>query len=112
MPPMLIYRAETGQVEEVLIRAMPWGSPFKTLYQQQELTLFKGDCVLLMSDGFPEMFNETGEMLEDAAANNVLRATSGQTPQDIINQLVKVAEQWAGTRPPDDDVTFVALKIK
>src|SRR4028118_1792609 len=26
MPPMLIYRAETGEIEEIVIRAMPLGS--------------------------------------------------------------------------------------
>lgn len=112
MPPMLIFRTETGQVEEIAIRAMPWGSPFNAPYQQQELTLSAGDTVLLMSDGFPEMFNEAGEMLEGSAASEVLRETFNRSPQEIINRLVSVGEQWAGGRPPDDDVTFVAIKFK
>ncbi len=65
-----------------------------------------------MSDGFPEMFNEAGEMLADDAAKNVLAETAGESAQEIINRFVEVGEQWAGTRPSDDDVTFVVLKVK
>jgi serine phosphatase RsbU (regulator of sigma subunit) len=65
-----------------------------------------------MSDGFPEMFNEAGEMLADETAKNVLREVAGRSPQEIIKRFVEVGEEWAGTRPPDDDVTFVVLKVK
>ncbi len=59
IPSALIYRATTEQVEEeVVIRAMPLGSVSNFAYEQQELSLAAGDCIVLMSDGFPEMFNE------------------------------------------------------
>ena len=32
-------------------------------------------------------------------------------PQEIINHLVKVGEDWADGRAQDDDVTFVVLKV-
>jgi hypothetical protein len=41
-----------------------------------------------------------------------LRETANESAQNIINRFVSVGEQWAGKRPPDDDVTFVVLKIK
>jgi len=66
---------------------------------------------MLMSDGFPEMFNEAGEMIADETAKNVLAETAHQSPQEIINHFVKAGQNWAGTRPADDDVTFVVLKM-
>ncbi|HXG84586.1 MAG TPA: SpoIIE family protein phosphatase [Pyrinomonadaceae bacterium] len=112
MPSVLIYRRATGQIEEIAVRAMPLGSFSKFSYASQELTFSTGDCIVLMSDGFPEMFNEAGEMLADDAAKNVLAETAGESAQKIINRFVEVGEQWAGTRPSDDDVTFVVLKVK
>jgi serine phosphatase RsbU (regulator of sigma subunit) len=73
MPSVLIYRAANKQIEEIAIRAMPLGSFSKSAYVQKELTLSPGDCVVIMSDGFPEMFNEAGEMLADETRKNVLR---------------------------------------
>jgi len=112
MPSALVFRAGDGRVEEIAIRAMPWGSPFPAAYEQSELTISAGDAILLMSDGFPEMFSETGEMIGDSAAADVLREAANCSPQEIINRLVETGEKWAGSRPSDDDVTFVVLKVK
>ncbi len=67
---------------------------------------------MMMSDGFPEMFNEAGEMLDYGKAKTLLKEIARDSPQEIINRFVEVGEQWAGTRAPDDDVTFVVLKVK
>jgi serine phosphatase RsbU (regulator of sigma subunit) len=111
MPSILIYRRATGQIEEVAIRAMPLGSFSKSAYVQRELTLSKGDCVVLMSDGFPEMFNEAGEMLADETAGDILRKNAAAPAEEIIKRFVETGEKWAGSRSPDDDVTFVILKV-
>jgi serine phosphatase RsbU (regulator of sigma subunit) len=111
MPSVLIYRAASKTVEEIAIRAMPLGSLTKVDYQQQTFSLESGDCILLMSDGFPEMFNSANEMIGFEKAAQVLPQLALNSSQEIINQLVKIGEEWAGTRPADDDVTFVALKV-
>lgn len=113
MPPVLIYHAATKSVEEIAIKAMPLGSPLTVRYQQRELTLAAGDVILLMSDGFPEMFNEQNEMLDYAKAKSVLEEIAhALSPQSVINRFVEVGEEWAGARAQDDDVTFVVLKVK
>ena len=111
MPSVLIYRSLTGKVEEVAIRAMPLGSIAKTNYQEKEFTLEVGDVVLIMSDGFPEMFNAENEMLGFGKAAEVLPIIAANSAQEIINHLVKVGDEWANGRAADDDVTFVVLKI-
>ena len=67
--------------------------------------------VLMMSDGFPEMFNEQNQMLGFDKAAEVLREIADLAPQEIINHFVEVIHKWADTRPADDDVTFVVMKI-
>lgn len=112
MPPVLIYRAASGMVEEIAIRGMPLGSITNFAYQQRELELGAGDAVILMSDGFPEMFNEDGEMLDYQRARTMLEEVAHQSPQEIIHHFVRTGEAWAGVRPADDDVTFVVLKVR
>jgi serine phosphatase RsbU (regulator of sigma subunit) len=112
MPSALIYRAETKQVEEISIKAMPLGSVSNFPYRQQEISLSAGDTVVMLSDGFPEMFNEAGETLGFDKAGDVLEEAAQHPPQEIINRFVKVGESWARSHPPDDDVTFVILKVK
>jgi serine phosphatase RsbU (regulator of sigma subunit) len=111
MPPVLIYRSETKRVEEISIKALPLGAAAKFVYQKQEIRLFEGDCLLMLSDGFPEMFNSADEMLGFEKAAEILPEIAHKAPQEIIDYLVKAGESWAGGRAQDDDVTFVVVKI-
>ena len=81
-------------------------------YQELKFKLSAGDCVVVMSDGFPEMFNQNDEILGFEKAAEMLPEIAGRSPQEIINHFVRVAEIWANGRPQDDDVTFVVLKRK
>jgi serine phosphatase RsbU (regulator of sigma subunit) len=110
MPPLLIYRAASGAVEEVLIKGMPLGSVASYPYQQRELDLAEGDTVVLMSDGLPERFNERGEIFDYAQARRALEEVAQRSPQEIIDHFVRAGEAWAEGRPLDDDMTFVVLK--
>jgi sigma-B regulation protein RsbU (phosphoserine phosphatase) len=112
MPPVLIYRALTGEVEEVFIKALPLGSVLDYAWRQEECTLDPADIILLMSDGFPERFNDDSEMLGYEKAREILKASASLSPQEVIERLVAAGDQWAGGRAQDDDVTFVVLKVK
>lgn len=111
MPSILVYREKTKTVEEIALRALPLGSVTGFVYRQMEITLSKGDMIVLMSDGFPEMFNEQNELLGYDKAEEVLLENSQLEPQELINQFLETAKKWAGSRPQDDDVTFVVLKM-
>lgn len=111
MPSVLIYRALSGEVEEVNMRALPLGGMTKYQYQQQELMLAGGDVVVLLSDGLLERFNSQQEMFEEARTKAALCACAQADPTSIIEHLVKAAEEWAAGQPQDDDVTLVVVKM-
>ncbi len=112
MPPLLIYRRATRTVEEIAIRALPLGSISNLHYRTVELTVASGDLIVLMSDGFPEMFDSENQILGYERAAQILPEIADFSAQEIINNFVAAGEKWANGRPADDDVTFVVLKIK
>ena len=73
MPSTLIYRHATGEIEKIDLRALPLGGIAGIEYKKQEFQLAPNDLIVLMSDGFPEMFNEAGEMLGDEEADKIIR---------------------------------------
>ncbi len=89
---------------------MPLGSFADFPYQQEEVTLYPGDTVLLMSDGFAEMFNTDGDMLGYDEARDIFAQTAGLSARGVVDHLIQEAETWANGEPPHDDITFVALK--
>ncbi len=112
MPPTLIYRAATQEVEEINIKAMPLGSFSGFPYRQEELEIRAGDTIVLMSDGLPERLNRHGEILDYSGAKNSFEQVAGRSPQEIIAHLVAAGESWADGHPQKDDVTFVVMKVK
>jgi serine phosphatase RsbU (regulator of sigma subunit) len=111
MPPMLVWRAATGAVDEIALPGLPLGGAAKFPYEEREVVLSEGDTVVMMSDGFPERFNEVGEMLDYSRARDVLAEAAGESPQVIIDRFVAEGDAWAGVRPQDDDITFVVLRF-
>ena len=112
MPPVLVYRAASGEVEEIAFRAIPLGSLTSYQYKQRELVIAPGDVIVLMSDGLPERFNVENEMLDYEATKHALAVAAHQPAHKIIEHFVNVGDEWSNGRPQDDDVTFVVLKVK
>jgi serine phosphatase RsbU (regulator of sigma subunit) len=112
MPPALVYRAETESIEKVVLRGMPLGAFANFRYEIHALDLADGDTVLLMSDGFPELFNDQGEMLDYERAADLFGEVAHLSPDAIISSLRGKATEWTAGRPPDDDMTFVVLKLR
>lgn len=112
MPPILIYRARTGAVEEILLKGMPLGGPYTFDYQQKETALHPGDTLLFMSDGYPELFNEKDEMLDYPRIRAIFREAATKPPCEVINHLWKAGEAWANGDALRDDTTLLVIKVK
>ncbi|MCI0388115.1 MAG: SpoIIE family protein phosphatase [Acidobacteria bacterium] len=112
MPPILIYRAATNTIEEVPLYGAPLGGLSHYVYRQVETTLRVNDVVLLMSDGLPERFNEAGEMFGYERSKELFLVNAHAEPRTIIARLLESGEAWAAVKAADDDMTFVALKMK
>jgi serine phosphatase RsbU (regulator of sigma subunit) len=112
MPPAMIYRAGKGLVEEALIKAPPLGGFSGYQYREREYTLGHGDVLVLMSDGFPERFNQDGETFDYSRARQSLAEAASSHPREIIEHFVRAGDRWANGRQQNDDITFVVLKLK
>ena len=112
MPPLFIYRKNTQSVEEVALNNMPLGAMKGTAYDIMELDIEQGDVLLLMSDGFAELKNEKGEMFGYRKARNSFEETARKEPDEIVEYLKDTGIQWTNDEDPEDDVTFVVIKVK
>ncbi len=112
MPPVLIYRAATSRVEEIAVEGMPLGGLTGLAYQQQTTHLEAGDAVLLMSDGFPELPGEGGDLLGYPRAEAAFRECGDQPARRIIASLLERIKMWNDGAALPDDATFVVLKLR
>ncbi len=112
MPPLFIYRKNSQSIEEVVINNMPLGAMKGITYDIKELKIERGDTLLLMSDGFAELRNENNEFYGYKRARNSFEESAKKEPEEIISYLRAQARFWTNDKEPDDDVTFVVIKVK
>ena len=111
MPPVYIYRRENQIIEEHLLKGMPLGTMDSFPYELKELDLLKGDTMLLMSDGFPELQNDQNEIFGYKRARNSFEEVAEKEPESIVSYLKEEGSRWVNDKAPDDDVTFVVIKV-
>jgi serine phosphatase RsbU (regulator of sigma subunit) len=112
MPPMLIYRHKTKKLEEINFKSMPLGSIASFPYKDRQFELIAGDKILVMSDGYAERQNPSGDMLDYARAYHTFIEAATRSPQEIIEHLVQKGFEWAQGHAQGDDVTFVVIEIR
>lgn len=112
MPPALIHRNKNKDVEEIKLQAIPLGGPADFTYPRRETVLNSGDTLLLMSDGFPELFNEQKEILDYHTAKQIFGSFEHTSASSTITHLLAQAETWKGNARQEDDMTFVVIRKK
>jgi serine phosphatase RsbU (regulator of sigma subunit) len=112
MPPALLYRNKTKTIEEIILKGMPLGAVQDFPYELKQTEIYPGDTILLMSDGLPEMFNKDKEIFGYDRVIETYQKAADKNPDEIIVELKNAGSNWSHTETPDDDVTFVVIKVK
>ena len=112
MPPLFIYRKQSNQVDEILLKGMPLGAIKNFPYEIEEAEVTAGDTLLLLSDGLPELKNENNIQYGYERVKNSFGTVGEKQPEEIINHLKEEGSNWSNSKEPDDDVTFVVIKVK
>jgi len=112
MPPVYLFRNKHKIIEEYLMEGMPLGTMDNFPYELKEVELIKGDTLLLMSDGLPELQNEHNEIFGYKRSRNSFEEVAEKEPEKIIEYLKNEGNRWSDNKEPDDDVTFVVIKVK
>jgi len=112
MPPIYYYDSNKKEVEEITIQGMPLGAMRKFSYKLVEREIKSGDTLLLLSDGLPEQMNMNEEMFGYPRVSERFKDFVNDTPENIIQNLVKSGEEWMDGSNQEDDISFVVIKVK
>ena len=113
-PYPLLYRAGTGQIEEIQVEAYPLGIRPDTEYLAKDVSLEPGDYVVLHSDGFSEATNAQEQLFGfDRTMEVILQGCSeGLSPEDLIDRLTGEVRAFTGDEPQADDMTCVVIRME
>lgn len=112
MPPLLIFRAATGEVEELGAGGLPLGSRIEGRFEERSAELAARDTLLFASDGLAESHGANGQQLGyDGVEQIFRRAARMEHAEGVIEALVTEAEMFRGGKPLDDDMTLVVVRV-
>ncbi len=111
MPPMLLYRHETGEVEQLVLKAMPLGAFNDFPYCKTAAEVSAGDALLLVSDGLTELFNGSQESFGMERLEETFKGSAGKSADEIVAHIIRTGNDWRGSAPLHDDFTILAMKV-
>lgn len=78
----------------------------------QEKRLFRGDTILMATDGVSEVMDDDGVELGDTDIyKKTLIAGAGKTPQEFVDDIVDLIMKYNGDKKLHDDVTMMVAKV-
>jgi serine phosphatase RsbU (regulator of sigma subunit) len=111
MPPVLIHRAASGEIEELGPGGPPVGSRLSGAWNERNAPLAPGDTLLFASDGFSEQLDSADNPLGDERLAEVFRSSAGVPASELVERLLARVAAWRGDREQGDDVTFVVVRV-
>jgi serine phosphatase RsbU (regulator of sigma subunit) len=112
MPPVFYYNNSSKLVEEIKEHGVPIGAMNNIEFKTIRGSLKKGDSILFLTDGMPELHNRKNEMYGYDRIREVFRNVAEKKSEEIITFLVNESSAWLENQDLEDDVTFVVIKVK
>jgi len=118
-PRPLLYRASTGEwsflgaeptAEDASPNNMPLGILDITEYEQLDLQLETGDCVLSYTDALTESRDADGEMLGEAGLLRILKLLGEIEPRLLTRTLLREIRDRHSENLTEDDVTVLLVR--
>jgi serine phosphatase RsbU (regulator of sigma subunit) len=88
---------------------LPLGLDESAPYDQFFVNLGSGDVVVLYTDAFTEAVDTTGRVLGEQGLLELARELDPADPTRLGRELTTALDRFRGGRPPEDDVTLLAL---
>ena len=117
-PRPVVYRASqrawsllsSGAQSDVRLRNIPLGMIALAEYEQFDIELEPGDCLLCYSDALIESCDAAGEPLREAGLLRIVRGLGDLDAQDITGRLLKEIAARDPTNLSEDDVTVLIVR--
>ena len=110
MPPVYYFDSKRNKTTEILVPGLPLGSIKNADYEMINFEMNQNDVLVLISDGLPECSNSDGDMLDYEAVKSCVNDNGYKSSKDIVNELIKIGDNWMGDNTNDDDITIVVIK--
>jgi len=111
--PIILSRAPDGyRIKELTSNASLVGIIDMDDVSVKEQRLFRGDTILLATDGVSEVMDDNGVELGDTDEYiQTLKSSASKQPQQFVEDIVDLIMRYNGDKRLHDDVTMMVAKV-
>jgi len=110
--PVVKVHAATGKPELLKTQNLPLGVLREEEYRQLVIPFEPGDLFCFYTDGITETQNREGELFGYKRLTETLTRIWRSNPRRILGHFVEMLVEFNQGVPRDDDMTFIAIKIR
>jgi len=107
----LLFRSSDASCRELDAEGLILGVWKEVVFEEKQLQLQEGDVLFLYTDGITESRDDAGELFGLARLCNILTAEHAESPQAIIDAVLREVSAFSGTAASEDDVTMIVMKV-
>ena len=111
----MIYRAATGEIEELsprgMVVGMKSGPIFKKATINERTELNSGDRLLIYTDGLTETMNRQDEEYGTERLSELLTQHGKLDLEQLLDRILDSIRGFRGGGEPQDDMTLLALGV-
>jgi serine phosphatase RsbU (regulator of sigma subunit) len=108
--PAYLFRAATGELEELSSGGIPLGMFPAASYEPVPLELHKGDLLTIYSDGLTDAENGAGEEFGEDRLRGLIAASARQGAAALESSLLRELDQFTRGASQTDDITFLLIE--
>jgi len=110
--PAYLFRSATGTIEPLVSGAGAYflGMFDCAVYQPLPLHLYKGDILVVYSDGLTDAENQREEMFGEKRLLKIIQQEAPSGSLELKPKLLKAIEEFTQGMPQNDDITFVIVE--
>jgi serine phosphatase RsbU (regulator of sigma subunit) len=111
--PIWVVRHETKDIEEIKADKQPIGKfDYRKNFTNNTITLFKGDCIYLFSDGYADQFGgPNGKKFKYKTMQQLLQKIHDLPMEEQKLIMDEEFESWKGSLEQIDDVCVIGIRI-
>jgi serine phosphatase RsbU (regulator of sigma subunit) len=113
-PPPILWRKSGREISRLSQAGMILGPFPNVVYENGELSLAKGDRLVLFTDGLVEVKGKNGELFGDQRFESLVDTHSSDTVEVAVNRIMEDVIRWSGRSREaslDDDLTLLLVEI-
>jgi serine phosphatase RsbU (regulator of sigma subunit) len=111
-PAFIINKREKKTIEEIFVKGPCIGFKSNASFHNLEVKVYKGDRVILYTDGITECMNPAKELFGEERFKAFINQNTSSTPAVLVSRLDIHLKEWKQSHGKfEDDFTIIVLDI-